>query len=447
LSTQRPALSQAPLIGLARTLAIEQPASGWVRVDLDPDAMSGANAAALTEELLTCDDEGEIAFRHGLRYARRLARASVGQTDGMAVPVRSDATYLITGGLGALGLIMARFLVERGARHLVLVGRNGARDKAAVVVAEFERRGVSVRVARTDVADESQMKTLFADIGRSMPPLAGLIHAAAVIEDGLIEQLTRESFDRVFAPKVEGAWRVHALTENLQLDFFVLFSSAASFFGSPGQANYSAANSFLDALAAHRHALGLPALSVNWGPWESGGIDAKTGPIAFERALNSQNPAIAVVRIDWTALGSGEMPPALRSFAASFIHETVPGTAPESKPRAVLLQVAAEERAKWVLDHISRMVARILSLPQDALDLDQGLGEYGFDSLMALELKNQLESDLEIGVSTGRLLTNPSVRELTRLVTEAITTMDFGNAAKEGASEAAVTSEIEEGEL
>ena len=366
------------------------------------------------------------------------------------------------------GSLRARWLVERGARHLVLVGRGGARDKATAVLAEFERQGVSVRVARADVADESQMKTLFAEMARSMPPLAGLIDAAGVVEDGLIGQLAWENFERVFAPKVQGAWNLHRLTENLKLDFFVLFSSAASFFGSPGQANYSAANSFLDALAGYRHALNLPALSVNWGPWEgdgmasevddvhrrrwlkwgAGGIDAKSGTIALERALNSRNPEIAVVRMDWSALQSGGMTPALRDFTASFLHEAAPATIPDRTiSRATLLGLAPDERVPWVLGHVSQMLETILGLPPNSLDLDQGLGELGFDSLMALELKNRLDSTLESGVSMARLLSNPTARQIANLVAELIEPGDSAKAATREPKLAAVTAEIEEGEL
>ena len=470
LSPQRLSLHQAPLVGLARTLAVEQPALNWVRVDLDPDAASGACAIALADELLAGDDEGEIAFRQGNRYVRRLARASLLPYDAKASRIRSDATYLITGGYGSLGLVVARWLVERGARHLVLVGRSGPRGKAVDVVTEFERKGVSVRVAHVDVADEAQMKILFADLARSMPALAGVIHAAGIVEDGLIGQLSWESFERVFASKVQGAWMLHVLTERLPLDFFVLFSSAASFFGSPGQANYAAANAFLDALARQRHALGLPAVSVSWGPWEGGGmaagvddvhrrrwlrwgtrtIDAKGGTSALERALACRNPGVAVVPIDWMALQSEGVTTSLQNFAASFFQETTGGTTPASKKvsRAMLLGLPEKERVHWVADYLSQTVAGILGTPQDSFDPDQALTEWGFDSLMALELKNRMERDLESVLPMAQLLNSPSVRQLARLVAGTIAPLDAGKAAEQRATLVVAAVEItEEGEL
>ena len=189
-------------------------------------------------------------------------------------PIRTDSTYLITGGLGAIGLKVAQWLVEQGAKHLVLLNRSGASAIEEEHLTPLTRDGAYVRVAQVDVRQTEQVASLLAEVARSMPPLRGIFHAAGVLDDGLMLNLDEERFQKVLEPKMLGAWNLHALTQTTPLDFFVLFSSAASLLGSPGQSNYAAANAFLDALAHHRQALNLPALSINWGPWAMVGLAA-----------------------------------------------------------------------------------------------------------------------------------------------------------------------------
>jgi NAD(P)-dependent dehydrogenase (short-subunit alcohol dehydrogenase family) len=182
------------------------------------------------------------------------------------VTFRSDGTYLITGGLGGFSLAVAQWLVKNGAKHLVLMGRSGATSPAAQsAVKTLESAGANVVVAKADVSQALQVTDVLSDIEQSMPPLRGIIHTALVLDDGVLLQQNQERFQKVMAPKAIGAWNLHAQTLNAPLDFFINFSSFASVVGNPGQGNYVAANAFLDALAHHRRAMGLPALTVNWG--------------------------------------------------------------------------------------------------------------------------------------------------------------------------------------
>ncbi len=178
----------------------------------------------------------------------------------------ADASYLITGGLGGFGLGVARFLADRGARTLVLLGRRGAVGvEARTAVRELEAKGTRIIVRAADVSNEAEVAEVFAAIDRDLPPLKGVVHAAMVLEDALLVNLDRDLIDRVLAPKLAGTWNLHVHTVNRPLDFFVMFSSLSSVFGHAGQGNYAAANAFLDAMAWYRRAIGLPALAINWG--------------------------------------------------------------------------------------------------------------------------------------------------------------------------------------
>ena len=187
---------------------------------------------------------------------------------------RPDATYLITGGLSGLGLLVARQLVAQGARNLMLLGRSEPSETTREVLEEMRQAGAQVRITQADISCYEQIARVFAEIETTMPPLGGIIHSAGVLEDGALLRQDWPHFARVMAPKVDGSWILHRLTVGKSLDFFVLFSSTAALLGSPGQGNHAAANSFLDALAYYRQAKGLPALSINWGVWAEVGSAA-----------------------------------------------------------------------------------------------------------------------------------------------------------------------------
>ncbi len=242
-----------------------------------------------------------------------------------SLAVRGSATYLITGGLGALGLTAARWLVEQGARHLLLIGRKGPQPGAAAELDELAQMGVSVRVVQADVAELGELAAALEQIDEGTP-LKGVIHCAGVLDDGALLQQSSERFAKVLAPKAQGAWNLHQLTQDMALDFFVLFSSASSVLGNRGQANYAAANACLDALAQHRHARGLPALSINWGAWAEAGMAAglarsrraqmavqgvrmitpAEGTAALARLLGQSAPQVGVFALDWAKLQARE---------------------------------------------------------------------------------------------------------------------------------------------
>jgi acyl transferase domain-containing protein/acyl carrier protein len=398
------------------------------------------------------------AFRH-MAQAKHIGKVVVSLDEGevRVVPraretvVRTNGTYLITGGLGGLGLTVARWLVEQGARHLVLMGRSAPSAAAREVLNELEGAGVQVEVSAADVAWEEQVAGVLDVARRRLPPLRGVVHAAGVLDDGILTQQTRERFETVMAPKVSGAWNLHCLTLDAELDFFVLFSSGASVLGSPGQANYVAANAFLDALAHHRRAGGLPAVSINWGAWAEVGLATREdraqhlsnqGLVAFTPEQGSRllgrilelNPVqVMAAAVDWSRLLGSYSSPLLSELAEEVEGSASPG--PKRKgdglTREKLQAAPYEERRPLVESFLVEQLAAVLRCSPAKVDLHQSLNRLGIDSLMAVELKTRVEADLETSVPVTMLLEGPS---LSQLATQLLKGLDAPAAAADAPS-------------
>jgi len=284
-------VAQSPLWGLGRVIAQEHPTFWGGLVDLEPGTLPGDAAAhQLWQEISSADGEDQLAFRQGRRYVGRLVRQRPSAMQ--ALRWRTDGSYLISGGLGDLGLLVARWMAEQGARRLILLGRtklpprskwNSVETESRLTqqitaIRELESLGACVHLASVDVADEGELSGFLDEFrAEGWPPIRGVVHAAGVLQDGLVVQLDAAALTTVFRPKVTGGWLLHRLLQDDPLDFFVLFSSAGSVLGQPGQGNYAAANAFLDALAHHRRAQGQPALSINWGAWAGKGFADSVG--------------------------------------------------------------------------------------------------------------------------------------------------------------------------
>src|SRR5437762_5499904 len=315
-------VEQAPVSGLGRVLVNEHPELQCRRIDLERADVS-TQAQLLFWELQVGDREDEVALSKEARLVHRLVRCETDVVTNKPSLFRPDATYLIAGGLGGLGLTVADWMVRQGARYLVLVGRSGASSEADQVITTLQEMGAQVVIAKADISEEQEVADLLTTMQTSLPPLRGLIHAAAVLDDGVLLRQDALRFRKVMAPKINGAWNLHVLTAHLELDFFVLFSSAATLLGLPGQSNYVAANEFLDVLAHYRRRLGLSALSINWGTWSEVGMAAsRTGasPVptserlalrgmssltpqqgldALTYLLSQDRPQVAVMSVDW----------------------------------------------------------------------------------------------------------------------------------------------------
>jgi phthiocerol/phenolphthiocerol synthesis type-I polyketide synthase C len=351
--------------------------------------------------------------------------------------LRADASYLVTGGLGGLGLEVARWMVARGARHLVLAGRGPPSPSAEDAIATLEAAGARVLVARADVAQPAEVERLFARIDHELPPLRGVVHAAGVLDDGLLLQQTPARFAAVMAPKVPGAWNLHVATRARSLDFFVLFSGAGTLLGSPGQGNYAAGNAFLDALAHARRGEGLPAQSIAWGPWSEVGLAASAarggrlglrgvGSLSPREALaalacvmQDPSPHLAVVPLDlkacfeaYPALASS---PLLSTLARDLGEPKVSSTPKDDAPfRRILLAAPEGQRRASLETHLREQAARVLGLAPGRIDPQKPLGSLGFDSLMTLELRNRLEASLGLKLPATVVWNHPTIAALSQ---------------------------------
>jgi acyl transferase domain-containing protein/surfactin synthase thioesterase subunit/D-arabinose 1-dehydrogenase-like Zn-dependent alcohol dehydrogenase/acyl carrier protein len=348
------------------------------------------------------------------------------------VTVRSDSSYLVTGGLGGLGLVVAEWLGKLGAGHLILMGRAGdVSFEQRTVVSALAARGTRVSIAKGNVANRAQMEQILADIQSSGMPLRGIVHAAGSLDDGVIMQQTPLRFRTVMAPKVQGAWHLHELTRKLPLDFFVMYSSAAGLLGSPGQANYAAANTFLDALAHHRRALGLPALSIDWGAFSEVGLAAaqdNRGARLASRGMHSMTPEQGIEALGRLLAGGqvqmGVVPIDIRQWGASHRAAAVSRrlsrlqTERRGEPRReqeaqeLLVRLAAAQpaaRTSMLTEILLTQLAQVLRLPESQIARSVPLTALGLDSLMGLELRNRIESVLGIRVPASLLWTHLTV--------------------------------------
>lgn len=270
-------VAQSLAWGLGKSIAFELPELKSTLVDLDPSFDPSKAAKVIFRQLCVNDTEREVAFRGNRRLVPRLVphpqpvKAITPFTLG-SYQFRKNRTYLITGGLGGLGLTVSKWMIEQGAKYLVLVGRSAPTLLADRTIDEMRKHGTEVQVMNADITDYGQVAEIFERVRKDMPSLAGIVHAAGVLDNAPIVDLDAGRLSNVLAPKVDGTWNLHMATAQENLDFFVFFSSAVSVLGSPGQGNYAAANSFLDAMAHYRRRQGLPAISINWGPWAEIGL-------------------------------------------------------------------------------------------------------------------------------------------------------------------------------
>ncbi|WP_103063714.1 type I polyketide synthase [Actinomyces qiguomingii] len=430
----------AVLWGLGRAVGqFEMPGLHGGIIDVDDTA---GNAVRVVEEVLGGRGEDQVALRRGRRWVPRMVPTVLRPV--VLPPLREDAAYLISGGLGALGLVTARWLVEHGARHLVLVGRSVLpdRDQWAILddqrmrtVMDLERAGVDVELVGCDVADGCAVENLLRerrDAGR--PEIKGVIHAAGTSVPRLVVDMTEADFREILRPKVDGAWNLDRAFKT-GLDFFVMYSSVASLIVSPGQANYAAGNAFMDSLAYARRSRGEHGLSMNWGPWGDVGMATQLdlmeffdrrglhpntsvqGTEALECALANDLVQVAPIAPDWkrtiSTYPGGSAPAMLRHYeAADSQAEQIGG----ESMREAIAAAPPHEREQRIREGVADLVANVLRYDRDRMRYDAPLTSLGMDSMLGIEIKARIETALGVDVSIVSLLKGMTLNGLTESV-------------------------------
>jgi acyl carrier protein/nucleoside-diphosphate-sugar epimerase len=352
--------------------------------------------------------------------------------------IKSDGCYLITGAFGGLGKVLANWLAQSGARHLVLSSRNGAlTPEAEQFVASLRDGGVTVQIVKGDAGSADEVARLFGEIRKSGQPLRGLVHLAMVIDDAPLVSLDPERMASVIGPKARGAWLLHQASRDMRVDCFVMFSSVSSIFGNPAQGNYAAANAFLDSLAHHRHALGLPALTINWGVLGGEGYVARNERVAeflakqgisaispgevvsiVESSLRAGNAQVAAIRVDWTKWktffrGMQGNPLLERIFT---LGEGQESSGPSNDWRNRIEATAPAEKESVIAQVVREVVGAVLRVKPDTLRNDQPLTDLGLDSLMGVEIENSLEATIGVALPPTSLMRARTIGQIASLI-------------------------------
>ncbi|MEU3964825.1 type I polyketide synthase, partial [Streptomyces buecherae] len=457
---EAPDLETAPVWGLLRSAQSEEPGR-FVLLDVDGD-----DASARAVPAAVASGEAQLAIRRGQVSVPRLVRhRPVEPAVAGAGRWSADGTVLITGGTGTLaGLVAAHLVAEHGVRHLLLASRSGERAEGAGALRErlVGLGAATVTVAACDLTDRGATAALLAAVPAERA-LSAVVHTAGVVEDAVISAVDADQLDRVLAPKTLAALHLHELTRDLALDAFVLFSSAASTLGGPGQASYAAANAFLDALARHRRSVGLPAVAISWGLWERrsgltgalsdadlarmerGGIGALSDAEAlalFDAACADPRPVLVPVRLDLAALratGARGLAPVLHGLACTPGARRAANAAPASGLRERLAALSGSERAEAALDVVRNQVATVLGYASGAaVPPGQAFRELGFDSLMAVELRNGLKAVTGLRLPVTVVFDHPDARRLSAYLLAAYELEDAGG-QRGGAARGAAT--------
>jgi acyl transferase domain-containing protein/acyl carrier protein len=407
---------QSVLWGMGRVILLEHPKLNPIFIDYD-HVFDGLIKNILLD-ILYNNNENQVVYKNGLRYIARLQYEHIIQTSS-SYHIDPKSAYLVTGAFGALGMRITQLLVERGAKHLVLLSRSGATTEHAKSVLEsFKNNGVNIKVLKLDIS-QNKIDQLNISV-----PLKGVIHTAGVLDDRLLSNHTESSFQKVLAPKIQGTWNLHNLTKNQDLDFFVCFSSMTSVIGAIGQGNYAAANYFMDIFCHYRRSKNLPAISISWGPWDGAGMGAKKellehwsnmgmrtinideGVLIFEKLLGTNYAHIGVMPTNWNKY------PDQNNF-----FEVLKAIKKKDKQSGVLLELRkanVANRRKILVEYVESEICQVLGyeLGKQSFEEDQGFFELGMNSLTAIEFKNKLQDTLDCQLSSTLTFDYPTIAKL-----------------------------------
>ncbi|MGF1539547.1 MAG: SDR family NAD(P)-dependent oxidoreductase [Pleurocapsa sp.] len=439
---QETALETSCLWGLGKVIALEHPQLWGGSLDLDGTATIEDSADSILQEILAPEEETQLAFRQGKRYVPRLIESQL-PTTSQQFSLHSNGTYLITGGLGNLGLKVAQWLSDRGARHLVLVGRSKLEElpsSTIETIKQLEHQGIKLEIFSADVSDRNSLEAII----KTLPSLRGIIHAAGIGSLDLIAEMSPSSLAAVLKPKVHGAWILHQLTQSKDLDFFVLFSSAAAVWGAKELGHYAAANHYLDTLALYRHRLGLPALSINWGSFTTRGMVssaeaislAQTGikPLPLPAAFDLMGDLIVAGVAQQTVvdLDRQKFKSVYETKSRSPLLEKI--TSPPDPTRSIsitedwtkqLQTSLPNQRQELLINYLQEELRQILNLDRsEVISRQTRFFTIGIDSLMAVEFKTRLESKLNHALSSTIAFDYPNLEVLSGYLLEEILHLD-----------------------
>lgn len=430
--------SHTAVWGLGRTVALEHAELVCKRIDLARHCSDG-DVASLVHEFLDSDEEDQIAWRAGKRYVARIARTSMNAAKQIDFQLRSDATYIITGGLGGLGLSVAEWLAESGAKQIALLGRREPTEETRNTINDLQAKtGARLACFQADVASQSDLARVIQQMADTMPSVRGVIHAAGVPgESTPLLELRKEVFDQVSGPKLAGTWNLHVLTREMNLDFLVLYSSASAILGLIGQGGYAGSNAFLDGFSAWRNGNALPAMSIQWGAFGSVGmghhqasqerrarsgmmtLDPAQGITALSQLLRQPRASIAVMNFSlrrWL-----ETFPQLTGapyFSTLRQTEQTSSTAQSADEVQILRKniegAPPQKREELLTIEMRAILGQVLKLAPERIGILEPFQTFGVDSLMSLEVRNVLETRLGIKLQSTLLFTYPNLGSLTK---------------------------------
>lgn len=450
-------ITETPLWGFGRTISQEMPRLWGGLIDIDGTVLSDEPLAVL-REILGKDDESLLALRGGnRRFAARLEKmADLPLQENRQIKVPPEGTVLITGGMGALGTVLAEWLVKKGCRHMAVTSRKSLSPERREKLDNLRQMGAEIAVLEGDISRTDDACRMFSQIHESMPPLKGVFHLAGTLDDGMIEDMEWERFSRVLAPKISGAWNLHLLTRELELDFFVLYSSASSLLGNPGQSSYAAGNAFLDGLASYRRGSGLPALCINWSSWADAGMAASKGAgqdrlthygvrhlkpdFALELLdclLHSGLQQVCALDINWETYRDR-----LEQKGSPYLSAILPEKAEkeddgeegmqEKGIMKALEETPPAKRKEALVQYMQRWSARIMGCDDPRqVKTDTPLMEQGVDSLMIVEMRNKFNREVKTTLPMTLLFNYPTLKKVADYILSNVLTFQDRSDIKE----------------
>jgi len=462
-------LSQAPLWGFAKVLGLEFPKVFEGIVDVDEQSLREGNLVA---ELVTKNAD-EVCLHDGKRYVGRIIkhskRAKRTERSRKSLTVMEDATYLITGGTGAVGMVFVDRLVNMGAKNLLLLCRRQPSEKVNLRINEFRNKGIQIKIVYADVCDGEGLETALTQAIHELPAIRGVIHAAGAISDKFIVDQTWKNFETVLNPKVSGLVNLYNLLNKDELDFLIMMSSITSLLGNLGQSNYAAANYFLNRFAAEMTRQGIPVYSMCWGPWQSGGMASERAEVernmntmglkAFPNEVGGQiieqffsQPFgdLMIADIDWKTMGNNTNENSQRALLADILAEYSVQKKSDDEDTSILDTLKSmekrDEKKAFLLDILQKVCGKIMGFSRsELLDVNIALREQGADSLMMFSMRSTVNKQLNTDIDVSTFFNYPTLVELTNYLIDQVLYAEIEEVLDEQIDESAsdVLSELE----